>query len=65
MPPAASYNRTGRAYPDVSARAVAFAIVLKGAETSVDGTSGACECRRVPLEIYTAPQLTTSCRDSL
>jgi tripeptidyl-peptidase-1 len=43
LPPASSYNRTGRAYPDVAARAVAFAIMLKGAETSVDGTSGACE----------------------
>lgn len=42
LPPRTSWNVTGRAYPDVSARATDFTLVLKGASASVDGTSGAC-----------------------
>lgn len=33
------YNPKGRAYPDISAQGVNIAIVLKGAETLVEGTS--------------------------
>jgi len=42
LPDKKSFNATGRAYPDVSARATGFSMILQGAETSVDGTSGAC-----------------------
>ena len=43
LPASTAWNATGRAYPDVSARATAFELIdAKGARVSVDGTSGAC-----------------------
>jgi len=39
LPPARYYNASGRGYPDISAFATNFVIVVDGGETSVDGTS--------------------------
>jgi len=39
LPPATDYNRTGRAFPDVSAQSVGFDIVVGGSLEPVDGTS--------------------------
>jgi len=39
LPPASYYNASGRAYPDISAFATDFTIVVGGSETAVDGTS--------------------------
>ena len=41
LPSKSAYNATGRAYPDVAARATAYSLIdAKGATVTVDGTSG-------------------------
>ena len=44
MPPASYFNATGRGFPDISAQAVQYPVVVHGLTTPVAGTSCATPC---------------------